>query len=179
MHRHSYLHASSFVIGSPVARRLINNETFSGMDLLNDYWWRAAEQSDFFRIYNYSWDHNHPASGTVCQKNNIKGCFDNIDTFDECQCEIKQSAEYIGQKIYPGWPDLFAYPYGLSSDFTRETYFPEFMEQHRTLAAFGASGGYLTKGSFRWNLPRFVSGASPPIGWRTPAELREIFQEVE
>ncbi len=174
-----YLHASSFVIGSPVARRFINNETFTGVDLLTDDWWKAADQSGFFKIYNHSWDHNHPALRTVCQKNNIKGCFGNIDTFDECQCEIKQSGEYIGQKIDPGWPDLFAYPYGLSNDFIREKYFPEFMEQHRTLAAFSASGGYLTKGSFRWNLPRFVCGASPLIGWTTTAELKEMLQEAE
>jgi len=169
-----YLQASSFVIGSPVARRLINNESLPGLDLLNDYWWKFAEASGILKIYNHSWDHNHPAVDAVCQKDNGKGSFENIDTFQECQCEVFQSAVFISEKIHPSWPDLFAYPYGPSSDYIKGIYFPQFIEHHRTLAAFGASGGYLTKGSFRWNLPRFVSGASPPVGWRTKDELMEI-----
>lgn len=174
-----HLQASSFVIGSPEARRLINDETFLGMNLLTDNWWKAAEQSGLLKIYNHSWDHNHLAVSAGCQKDNRRGCFDNIDTFDECQCEIKQAGEYIRQKIHPGWPDLFAYPYGQSSQYLREEYFPRFQEQHGTAAAFGAEGGYLTKGSSRWNLPRFVCGAPLPRGWRSPAELREVLHGVE
>jgi hypothetical protein len=116
---------------------------------------------------------------TVCQKNNIKGSFDNIDTLDECRCEVEQAARYIAQKVHPTLPDLCAYPYGPSSDFIKRQYFPGFMEQHRTLAAFGANGGFLTKDSFRWNLPRLVFGALPPVGWRTVAELREVLHAVE
>lgn len=173
-----YIHTSSFVIGSPVARRFTNDEVFPGENFLNDHWWKDADRSGIFKIYNHSWDHNHPAVRTVCQKDNIKGSFDNIDTFEECQCEVKQAGEYIGQKIHPAWPDLFAYPYGPSSSYIKEKYFPQFPEQHRTLAAFGAAGGYLTQDSFRWNLPRFVSGALPPVGWRTTAELREVLHEA-
>ena len=169
-----YVQASSFVIGSPAARRFISAKSFPGMDLLNDHWWKSAEASGFLRIYNHSWDHNHAAVHVTCQKDNLKGSFENIDTFQECECEIDQSAIFIAEKIYPNWPDLFAYPYGPSSDYVRKIYFPQFIEHHRTLAAFGASGGYLTKGSFRWNLPRLVSGACPPAGWRTKDEFMEI-----
>lgn len=138
-----------------------------------------ADRSGIFKIYNHSWDHNHPAVGKVCQRDNLKGSFVSIDTFEECQCEVKQAGEYIAGKIHPAWPDLFAYPYGPSSNYIRETYFPQSLKQHRISAAFGASGGYLTEDSFRWNLPRFVFGASPPAGWRTAAELRQILRQAE
>jgi hypothetical protein len=174
-----YVHASSFVIGSQTARRSINDEAMPGVDILNDDWWKPAENSGIFKIYNHSWDHNHPAAGTVCQKQNVKGSFDNIDTYEECQCEVKQAMEYISKKIYPALPDLFAYPYGQSSNYIREKYFSQFSGQHHTLAAFGASGGYLTKDSFQWNLPRFGSGASPPVGWRTTSEFIEILDGAQ
>jgi hypothetical protein len=166
--------ASSFVIGSPVARRLINHASFPGLDLLNDYWWKFAEASGILKIYNHSWDHNHPAVDIVCQKDGVKGSFENIDTFQESQCEVAQAALFICERIFPGVPDLFAFPYGPSSDYIRGIYFPHFIEYHRTLAAFGASGGYLVKDSPRWDLPRFVSGAPLPVGWRTKDELIEI-----
>ena len=177
--RQPYLQASSFVIGSPEARKLINDETFSGRDLLTDDWWKEAEQSRLLKICNHSWDHNHQAVSTGCQKDHLRGRFDNIDTFEECQCEIKQSREYIHQKIHPACPDLFAYPYGQSSRYLREEYFPRFQEHHRMMAAFGAAGGYLRKDSPRWDLPRFVCGAPPPVGWRSPAELREFLHGLE
>lgn len=38
------------------------------------------------------------------------------------------------------------------------------------MAAFGASGGYVTKESQRWNLERLVCG-NEWIGWQTPEQL--------
>jgi peptidoglycan/xylan/chitin deacetylase (PgdA/CDA1 family) len=179
MEKQPTVHGTSFVIGSPAARKSINDEVFPGQDLLNDYWWEEAARSGILGIHNHSWDHNHPAVKTVCQKDNVRGSFLPIDTFEECQCEIKQAGEYIAEKIRPFRPDLFAYPYGPSSQYMREIYFPHSLEQHGITAAFGASGGYLTRDSCRWNLPRFVLGASPPAGWRTTAELRDILREAK
>jgi peptidoglycan/xylan/chitin deacetylase (PgdA/CDA1 family) len=169
-----HLQASCFVIGSPTARGEIDDKAYGGSDILNDYWWKSAENSGILKIYNHGWDHNYPFIECVHRKNNARGIFNNIDTYEECQDEVQRAAEYIGQQIYPSWPDLFAYPYGESSGYIKEIYFPQFTEQHKTIAAFGASGGYLTKGSFRWDLPRFVYGNLPPLGWRTTAELRDI-----
>jgi hypothetical protein len=169
-----YLQASSFVIASPVARQLINNKSFPGWNLLNDHWWKAAEDSGMFKIYNHSWDHSHPAVDVVCQRKNLKGTFACFETHEECQCEIEQAAGYIAQKIYPSWPDLFAYPYGESNDFIREEYFARCLTEHRTLAAFGAEGGHLSRQSPRWNLPRFISGGFLPGGWQTADELKQI-----
>jgi peptidoglycan/xylan/chitin deacetylase (PgdA/CDA1 family) len=173
-----HLQASSFVIGSPTARRQIDDKSYGGSGILNDDWWKSAEESGILKIYNHGWDHNYPFIERTCQKNNLRGRFNNIDTYKECQDEVQKAAEYIGQKIYPLWPDLFAYPYGESSDYIKEIYFPQFMQQHKTVAAFGASGGYLTKDSLRWDLPRFVCSNLSPFGWRSTAELKNILRSA-
>lgn len=174
-----HLQASCFVIGSPTARKEIDDRGFQGWGILNDYWWKAAVNSGTLKIHNHSWDHNHPFVERTCQKNNLRGTFSSIDTYEESKNEVQRAAEYIGQKIHPSWPNLFAYPYGESSDYVRETYLPKFLAEHKTIAAFGASGGYLTKSSFRWDLPRFVCGSSPPSGWRTSGELQDILYAAE
>lgn len=169
-----HLHASSFVIASPTARRDICARSMAGLNWMNDNWWNEANNSGIMSIYNHSWDHNLSEVSVVCEDCQRKGSFDVIDTYGECQCEVQQAAEYIHRKIYPAWPTLFAYPYGQSSEYIRDTYFPNFQEQHRTLAAFGTGGGYITKASPRWNLPRFVCGSE----WRETGELIQILDEI-
>ncbi len=168
------LHASSFVIVSPEARREIG--TYKGIDWMTDEWWKAANESGVMSIYSHSWDHNHPEASTVCEKNQQKGSFLTIDTYAECQGEVQQAAEYIHQKIFPAWPDLFAYPWGQSSNYLREVYFPGFPDQHRTIAAFGGNGGYVTRQSSRWDLPRFGSAAPWPAGWNSTEQLVQILR---
>jgi len=169
-----YLHASSFVIVSPTVRHEIGQQSFAGFNWMTEGWWQEAQNSELLEVHNHSWDHNHPDASITCEKNQRRGTFHTIDTYAECQGEVKQAAEYIHQRIYPTWPDLFAYPWGQASDYLRETYFPSFHEQHRTMAAFGATGGYVTRTTARWNLPRFVCGAPWPEGWRSTDELIRI-----
>lgn len=174
-----YLQASTFVIASPIARRQIDDIAYRGSCILNDLWWKSAEESGILKIYNHSWDHNHACVRDVCQKDSVRSSFANIDTYQECQCEVQRAAEYISRRIHPSWPEFFAYPYGQSSDYIKEIYFPEFTGVHKTIAAVGSSGGYLTKDSFRWDLPRFVCGNMPPFGWRSTEELMEILRGTE
>jgi len=171
-----YLHASSFVIVSPEARQDIG--THVGKNWMTDGWWKEASQSKLLSIQNHSWDHNHPEAKVVCEKNQQKGSFLSIDTYAECQAEVKQAAEYIYKKTST-WPSLFAYPCGEASSYLRETYFPSFQDQHGTVAAFGASGGYVTQLSSRWDLPRFMSSAPWPGGWRNTNELVQILQSAQ
>ncbi len=168
-----HLHASSFIIASPAARRDIDMQDYAGSNWMTEAWWKEANNSGIISIYSHSWDHNHPDTGRVCEENQRKGSFAVIDTYAECQCEVQQAGEYIHQKIDPAWPELFAYPWGQSSEYLRRTFFPT---QQRTTAAFGASGGYVTKMSPRWDLPRFVSAAPWPAGWRSTEELVHILQ---
>jgi hypothetical protein len=170
-----YLHASAFVIASPLVRKELDARCLqpTGLRGMGDDWWGEANRSELMSIYNHSWDHNHPEASRVCEKNQQKGSFTVIDTYAECQGEVQQAAEYIHHKITPSWPELFAYPWGQSSEYLRETYFRAFPDYHRTLAAFGATGGYVTPASSRWHLPRFVCG-SQLYGWQTTARLSEI-----
>lgn len=164
------LHASSFVIASPTARRQLDERHFGGRGWMTDRWWKEAEGSGLIDIYNHSWDHNHPDVTSVCEERQVKGSFDVIDTDAECRCEVLQAAQSIHQQIRPSWPIVFAYPWGQSGPYLREVCFPSFQDRHHALAAFGTSGGYVTRASPRWNLPRFVSSAD----WRNTDELVRI-----
>lgn len=172
---HPFLHASSFVIVSPEVRQAIDERSYAGLGWMTDGWWKEAHDSGLMSIYNHSWDHNHPDASAVYEKNQCKGSFSTIDTFAECQGEVKRAAEYIHQRIAPAWPELFAYPWGQSSDYLRDIYFPQFQNEHRTLAAFRTGGDYVRKTSPRWNLPRFVCGAE----WQNTAELVRILDGAQ
>src|SRR5262249_3977896 len=144
-----------------------------GQGWVSDWWWGEAKASGILDIQNHSWDHNHPHAERVCQKDQKAGTFKNIDTFEECNCEVASAARFIAQRTGGFWPSLFAHPYGEASDYLLREYLPRYEERHRTTAAFGASGGFVTAHSERWNLERFVCG-NRAIGWETPEQLRDL-----
>jgi peptidoglycan/xylan/chitin deacetylase (PgdA/CDA1 family) len=157
------LHATSFVIASEKARRVIDSRSLFGHGWISDDWWQESVQSGLLTIANHGWDHNHPdldphAGGA--------GGFTSIDTQQQCERQVIQAATTIAEKS-GRWPDLFAYPFGESSAFIRERFFPGQIEHHRCRAALGTYPGLVTEQSNRWNLPRFVCGRD----WRTPDEL--------
>ena len=163
------LQATSFVIASPTARQELCCSSLAGLDWWNDTWWQDISTSELGSIQNHSWDDNLPGVSTTCEEHQQKGTFDVIDTYQECQAEIVQAATYIQQQDCP-WPKIFAYPFGQSSEYAKDEYFPRFADQHQTLAAFGTAGEYVTRYSPRWNLPRFVCGAN----WRSSDQLIQI-----
>jgi peptidoglycan/xylan/chitin deacetylase (PgdA/CDA1 family) len=64
------VHATSFVIVSPDARKELEGTCMAGLPWWNDDWWGAAIQTGLMSIGNHSWDHNHDtlkhrASGTA------------------------------------------------------------------------------------------------------------------
>jgi len=77
-----------------------------------------------------------------------------------------RAAEYIAGKTGRR-PRFFAYPFGESSTYIRNEYFPERGDEHGCLAALGTDPGLVSAHSDRWNLPRFVCGRD----WSTPGEL--------
>jgi peptidoglycan/xylan/chitin deacetylase (PgdA/CDA1 family) len=169
-----HVHGSSFLVVSPEARRNIAEKSFAGNPWMTEHWWKAANDSEVMSVYNHSWDHCHPDVDIVCEKQQTKNTFRSIDTYDECQAEVRQAAEYLSRCIGV-WPRLFAYPWGESSEYLRERYFPFFTNQHHTLAAFGASGEYARPEVSCWDVPRFVSGSS----WRNSEELGRIVRGAE
>lgn len=168
--RQPHLHVTVFVIASPRARAEINPHITD----LHDTWWRAAQASPLVDIGNHSWDHNHPDVQVRCAETSPRQHgFRAIDTYAEAGCAVALAAASI-HRIIGQWPTLFAYPYGESSAYLRDVYFPQFPEQHRTWAAFGIGSRPITKGSSRWNLPRY----GYRLDWQTPMELQQLLRRI-
>ena len=170
-----FMYATRFVIASPLVRRELDARCLARIGLrgMTDGWWKVALESGLAGIENHSWDHNHREVSWVCEDSQRKGSFASIDTYAESRSKIQQAATFIHARVQPDWPQLFAYPWGQSSSYLREHCLPQYQSEHRTQAAFGSTGGYVTQASSRWNLAPFVSG-SQQYGWTTSAELGGI-----
>ena len=157
------LHATSFVIASPGARRLIDSKSLFGSSHMSDDWWRKADQHPLMAIGNHGWDHNHP---DLEEGDYTRGGFEMVNSLEHCHQQVVQSGEYITQKTGRR-PCFFAYPFGESSEYIRNEYFPTRPDEHGCVAAVGTEPGLASSESNRWNLPRFVCGRD----WSTPGEL--------
>lgn len=164
-----HLNVTSFVIACPRTRAELDAACLVGRGWMSDDWWPLAHKSGLVSIQNHSWDHNHPAASQTRQRDQRRGSFDAIETEEECDAEVAAAARYISART-GSWPILFAYPGGTASRYLREEYFPLFAERHGAVAAFAADGGYVTRDSSPWSVPRFVCGAH----WREPSGLEHI-----
>jgi len=157
------LHATSFVIASPLARQVIDRTSLFGSGHMSHDWWARADNHSLLSIGNHGWDHNHPDLGAGQY---ARGGFDVVASLEHCQQQVVTAAEFI-EVITGNWPRFFAYPFGESSDYIRDEYFPLHSDEHKCLAAIGTDPGLVTLQSNRWNLPRFVCGRD----WTNPTEL--------
>jgi len=157
------LHATSFVIASPEARRLIDSKSLFGSGHMSDDWWRMADAHPMMAIGNHGWDHNHP---DLEEEHYPRGGFEQVASAKHCDEQVVQAAEYIARKTGRK-PRFFAYPFGESSTYIREEYFPAHREEHGCLAAIGTDPDVVSATSNRWNLPRFVCGRD----WSSPSGL--------
>ncbi len=157
------LHATSFVIASPEARQIIDRDSLFGQGHMSDDWWSAAACHPLLEIGNHGWDHNHP---DLADEHYPRGGFTVIETIEHCRQQVVQASAFIRDKTGQ-WPQFFAYPFGESSDFIRDEFFPQYGAEHRCLAALGTRPGLVSAQSNRWDLPRFVCGRD----WSSPAEL--------
>ena len=162
---------TSFVIASPSARAQIDRGAMNAQGALNDDWWQAGNDSGVMTIESHGWDHNHPTVSPVVQREQRSGDFFAIDTFSECDMQVRAASLFIesrsGRK-----PELFAYPWTQASDYLRRGYMPKHAEANGVLAAFGGQSDFLTKDSDRWYLSRFVFGPD----WKNPDALRAILR---
>jgi len=157
------LHATSFVIASPKARQLIDQGSLFGQGHMSDDWWRAAASHPLLDIGNHGWDHNHPDLEEGLYP---RGGFTAIETLEHCRQQVVQAGDFI-RNITGQWPEIFAYPFGESSDYIRDEFFPNYSNEHQSLAALGTRAGLVSAQSNRWDLPRFVCGRD----WKSPAAL--------
>lgn len=159
------LHATSFVIASDVARRIIDQRSLFGHGWISDDWWREYSESNLISIANHGWDHNHPDLANE-HDGESRGGFHSVDTREQCEKQVLHAAEFIHNKT-GAWPGFFAYPFGESSEYIRQQFFPQNQEKHRCRAALGTEAGKVNPESDRWNLPRYVCGRD----WHTPEQL--------
>lgn len=163
---------TSFVIASPEVRRELEVACLAGHPWWSDDWWQEADASGWLRIENHSWDHVHPAASSVAQKDRIKGDFRLIDTLDDCEAQVQRAAAYIESRTLRR-PRYFAYPYGKSSSYLRESYLPDHGAKYGIRAAFSIDHAFVTPDSDRWYLPRFTHGAPDAA---TPEEFESLLQ---
>jgi len=177
-------HASFFVIGSPLARMIIRGTGPS------DEWWFEANSSGIAEVFNHSTDHDHDAIRTQYWDENLQtmipiagygdgvwvgqGNFARINDPETATREVVNSAKYITSKTGV-WPEMFAYPYGLASDYMRKVFFAQNVSNNHTFAAFCVTPTYVTRKSDPYCLGRFVFSNA----WRSPAELQIILNRAQ
>ena len=162
------LHATSFVIASPQARKILEKTCLGGQKLLGEKWWQEAENTGIISIENHSWDHVHPSLENVCQKDNLKGDFSKIDCYKDADFQIEKASNYIENSMQNKSISLFAYPFGHYNQYLSEEYFPNCQSQIK--AAFTCDPEPVTRNTNVWKIPRYVCGAD----WKSVEELKKI-----
>jgi peptidoglycan/xylan/chitin deacetylase (PgdA/CDA1 family) len=172
--RPTFPSALSFVIASPAARQVLDSACIAGLGEWNDTWWREAHRNGPLQIGNHSWDHTHDALPEVAQRDQKKGTFSGIDSYEDADAQIRAAEDYIEGVLGGPSARLFAYPYGPAVEYLYREYFPNFQHEHRQTAAFTTDGDYVAPGADRWRLPRFVCG----FHWKTPEDLAQILTKA-
>lgn len=166
--------ATSFAIASPEARAVLDRTCIAGLGEWRDDWWQAAQREGYLQIGNHSWDHTHPTLPTVSQREQRKGDFFGIDTYEDADAQIRCAEDYIEGKLGRPSARLFAFPYGEPVDYLVHEYLPRFAAEHRQRAAFINDSDYATMSTNRWRIPRFVCGWQ----WKSPEELAGILERA-
>jgi peptidoglycan/xylan/chitin deacetylase (PgdA/CDA1 family) len=120
----------------------------------------------------HSWDHVHPELDHVAQKDQVKGDFCRVESFEDCEIQFTRAGEYIGRVLGGKRPTLFAYPCGEASDYALSEYLPNHQSRHQFRAAFSTEPKSVSKSDNTWLLPRFTCG----LDWKSPQELTEILK---
>ncbi|MGZ5032045.1 MAG: polysaccharide deacetylase family protein [Usitatibacter sp.] len=166
------LHATSFAIVSPEARRILDRTCMIGCGWWNDSWWRDAEAGGLISVESHGWDHNHESlPATVASA--PRGKF-NITTRADADAEIAQASQLLKKIRGRDGEVLFAYPYGVANDFLAEDYFPSAVGTHGVSAAFTTEPGPVAPDTSRWRIPRWVSGWH----WKSGAELERLLADA-
>lgn len=167
--------AVSFVIASPEARAILDHTCANGQNEWTDEWWPHCAEGNIIGIANHSWDHVHDTLPTVRQRENKKGSFFAIDTFEDAEAQIADAQYYIKEKTGGRNLPFFGYPYGHIPAYLRDSYFPEHGARLGLYAAFGTDGGPVKEDCNIWTIPRFVCGGH----WKTIDELEALLDAIE
>ena len=166
------LHATSFVIASPAARKVMEDTTLAGpyhlhAGAMNDAWWSPAIDSGLVAIANHSWDHLHPALDRVAHSRQARADFTQVDNQGDADAQILAAMRYIDERTQGRASPYFAYPFGQYNRFLVDEYFPGNRSGAGIEAAVTVDGRALHISDSLWTLPRFSCG----YNWNSPAEL--------
>lgn len=167
--------AVSFVIASPEARKVLDRTCGHGDDGWRDSWWKACAEEGIVGIANHSWDHVHDTLPVVRQKDNLKGSFYEIKTFEDAERQIADAQRYLDEVTGKRSLPVFGYPYGHVSSYLRDEYFPQHGARIGLKGGFSTIGRAVRPGDNPWDIPRFVCGAN----WKTPQEFEQLLDAVE
>ena len=167
--RQRWIHATAFVVASPVAREELDRRSMVGAGWWGDAWWPQAVASGLLDIGNHSWDHNH-ALVTDTLPRAASNTFRTVNRQELADYQIRQAHDYIVTHAPNAAADLFAYPFGETNDFLLNDYLPLGPSRTGVRAAFTTQAAHVTGQSNRWALPRYVCGAA----WKRSDELRAL-----
>ncbi len=168
------LQATSFVIGSPKARQVLETSCLLGQGWMSDEWWRMAHQEGLLRIANHSWDHRHESLPPKLKYSDSAqyGQFADVEGQHECDWQIRQTQKYLTRILGDSPAPAFAYPFGHVPDYLADNYFPANGEKLGLLIAMTTEAAPVTSSSSRWRLPRYVFRRD----WQSPDELMKILK---
>ena len=169
------LAATSFVIASPAARRVMESTfdaeyTFLEPGALGDDWWAKAIDSGLISIGNHSWDHLHPALETVAHSRQVRADFTQVSTSADADAQVRDAMTYINARTGGRAAPFFAYPFGHCNDYLADVYFPGEGKSIGLRAAFTTEPKAIDASQSVWRLPRFTCGHH----WRSPEALAAI-----
>lgn len=167
--------AVSFVIASPQARQLMDKACGNGLDQWRDAWWEECAARGLIGIANHSWDHVHETLPEVRQRDNRKGSFLAVDSYEDAEAQIAEAQRYIAERTGGRALPIFGYPYGHVPTYLRDEYFPVHGRRIGIEAGFGTGGVAVRPDTSPWDIPRFVCGWH----WRNPDELAALLDAVE
>jgi len=148
------VHATTFVIASEAARLAMDRDAFSSRGWMGHEWWRSLVEEPLMDLQNHSWDHEQKGQGIPGS-----GSFAGVADRQGCDRQLAQAGKTIARLAgLSTVPDLFAYPYGESSDYLREAYLPQYGPKIGLRAAFTTQPCQVTRGTSPWAIPRYVRG---------------------
>ncbi len=169
------LSATSFVIASPEARRVMETTfdaeyTYLRPGALGDDWWAPAIATGLIAIGNHSWDHLHPALDTVAHSRQARADFTQVTDAADAHAQIRAAMAHISDRTGGRAAPFFAFPFGHHNDFLLEHYLPREGRAMGLRAAFTTEPKVIDGSESVWRLPRFTCGHH----WRSPEALAAI-----
>jgi len=163
-------HITLFAIASPQAREAVGQDALGDASFMTEGWWREADRSSWASIENHGWDHCHPA---ISRPLGGSGSFFGVADYRSCDGQLRRAADSIAA-VTGRRPTLFAYPYGEASDYLKNTYLPQYEDEHGMRAAVNTVPQYVSRDSSRWDIPRFICGRD----WNSPATFQVILDRA-